>query len=404
MIHRVTGQGRPELEIQLWHALGEIYRTRLRKFNEAAEAFSAAAKLEPDNVERHVILAELFTATGRSEDAIKRHLELLRLDPTRVGSLKTIREYYSASEQYDKAFAIVSLLATHKQATQAELEFFEQWLPQPMVAATAPLADDDWLVHLRAEEEDPYVSEIFNTILSFAVSLGVRPTKEFGLGPGTAVDLDQQGGGLLAQQLVTAGRTLGVVIPKLHVVRDQPAALAYALTDPPTTIMGGVLTQLGDRERVFLMGRHLAYYQGGRYLAIACPSKSELVGILAASTAVVTGREDALPKTAKPFHNRLKAWLRKNPHLAERLTGVVKRFLERGGKVDIDGWLRGVELTAGRAGLLLVADPRVALSALSIDSSGPANIPPKARFDDLTRFVVSDGYRALRQTMGIEVG
>ena len=48
----------------LWHNLGEIYRTRLKDFQSATAAFEVAASLEPDNLQRHEILAELYVAVG----------------------------------------------------------------------------------------------------------------------------------------------------------------------------------------------------------------------------------------------------------------------------------------------------------------------------------------------------
>lgn len=404
MIHRVSGKGRPEVEVQLWHALGEIYRSRLHKFEEAAEAFAAAARLEPDNVQRQVILAELNSALGRHDEAVRRHKELLRLDSSRVDSLRAIREVYSATADYDRAFSVVSALAARGAASGPELEFFEQWLPRPMVAATAPLDDEAWLVHLRHPDEDPYVSGIFSTILTFALAQRVRPAKEFGLGPATAVDFARSGGGLLAQQFVAVARVLGVPVPQLHVVRDTGGTMAYALTDPPASIFGGLVTQISDAERVFLLGRHLAFYQGGRYMSVAYPTRAELAAILLSAVAAVTGQDAAVPPTAKPFLDKLRGWLRGAPHVGERLADVVRRFLERGGKVDIERWLRGAELTACRAGLLLVSDPRVAASGLRIDPKSPANVPAKDRMEELLRFVISDEYTALRAALGVRVG
>ena len=48
------------MEVNLWHFLGEIYRTRMQQFEAAAEAFKMASNLEPDNAMRHEILAELY--------------------------------------------------------------------------------------------------------------------------------------------------------------------------------------------------------------------------------------------------------------------------------------------------------------------------------------------------------
>src|SRR5262249_4933978 len=59
MLHRITGKGDRVLEFNLWHNLGVIYRDRLKALESAAEAFAMASKLQPENVQEHVILAEI---------------------------------------------------------------------------------------------------------------------------------------------------------------------------------------------------------------------------------------------------------------------------------------------------------------------------------------------------------
>lgn len=408
MIRRVSGNDRPELEAPLWHSLGEIYRSRLKSFAEAAEAFEVASKLEPDNAERHMILAELYQALGRSADAIGRHQELLRLQPGRVESLRAMREICSATKQYDRAFCIVSSLIARGQATQPEQEFFDQWAPRPIVKATAPLGDEDWLRHLRHPDEDPYVSGIFDTILAHVLAVRARPPKELGLGPDTAVDLAAAGSSVLAQHFLVVARVLGLrVAPQLHIVRQQPSLMTYAVTNPASSIMGGAITQVGETTRIFIMARHLAYYQGGRYMALLCPTRADLAAVLVCAVAVVTGQDGAVPPAAKKLLAHLRASLQRTPPLLERLAQMVQRFMARGGgggKADFDAWLRGAELTACRAALLLVADPRVAAAALQADPSSPAAVSNQDRIEDLLRFVVSADYLKLRETLGVAVG
>ena len=53
-----------QTQVALWHALGEIYRSRLKDFRAAAQAFEVAVELEPDSLPRRQILAELYQAAG----------------------------------------------------------------------------------------------------------------------------------------------------------------------------------------------------------------------------------------------------------------------------------------------------------------------------------------------------
>ena len=54
-----------ELQFNLWHNLGIIYRDRLKQADAAAQAFKLASELRPEDATEHKILAELY---GRMPD------------------------------------------------------------------------------------------------------------------------------------------------------------------------------------------------------------------------------------------------------------------------------------------------------------------------------------------------
>jgi tetratricopeptide (TPR) repeat protein len=406
MIFRVTNKGRIDLEVQLWHALGEIYRSRLGRFDEAAEAFAAANRLEPDNIERKLILAELYQAIDKPAEALACHRELLKQQPDRIASLQALREIYSANGLYDSAFCICSALVARSAAHPEEQQFFEDWLPihQPVIKAMSSLSNEEWLRLLRHPDEDPYVSGIFETILSLLIEGRVRPLRDFGLSSETSIDTSQSSS-VLAQQFITIVRAFGLThAPQLHMLRNNPGTMTFALTSPISSIMGSAMAQLPETQRVFLMARHLAYYQGGRYVAVIFPSRSELQSALLTIVAAVTGQDQSIPATSRKSLNQFRSSLQRSPQILERLSKVVRKFLARGGKADFDRWLKGVDLTTCRAAALMVADPRVAAAALRHDTSTIASVSPKERLEDLVRFVATEEYVQLRKTLGVQVG
>src|SRR3569832_2702947 len=67
MIKRLGATPPPEkrsTQIALWHALGEIYRSRLKDYKAATAAFEVAVSLDRDALPRHQILAELYQLSG----------------------------------------------------------------------------------------------------------------------------------------------------------------------------------------------------------------------------------------------------------------------------------------------------------------------------------------------------
>ena len=47
VIRRLPNDGREQVKVARWHALGEIYRSRLKEYGAAIQAFEVAAKLDP---------------------------------------------------------------------------------------------------------------------------------------------------------------------------------------------------------------------------------------------------------------------------------------------------------------------------------------------------------------------
>ena len=62
----------PDLEFNLWHNLGLIYRDRLKDMASAIEAFKMATRFKPDEAVERQILAELYEATDQIEAADRR--------------------------------------------------------------------------------------------------------------------------------------------------------------------------------------------------------------------------------------------------------------------------------------------------------------------------------------------
>src|SRR6185369_1189668 len=76
MIKRIGTEPTPERKdtvVALWHALGEIYRSRLKDYKSATAAFEVCVQLAPEATARHQILAELYQLSGPEsyENAVK---------------------------------------------------------------------------------------------------------------------------------------------------------------------------------------------------------------------------------------------------------------------------------------------------------------------------------------------
>src|SRR5262249_60421994 len=90
MLRRLStaNAGNPDLEFNLWHNLGLIYRDRLGDVSSAIEAFKMATRFKPDEPVERQILAELYETTDQLEAAVGEHSAVLQKDPLRVDTYR----------------------------------------------------------------------------------------------------------------------------------------------------------------------------------------------------------------------------------------------------------------------------------------------------------------------------
>ena len=75
----------------------------------------------------------------------------------------------------------------------------------------------------------------------------------------------------------------------------------------------------------------------------------------------------------------------------------------RGGRLDLLAWIRHVELTAARAGLLLAGDLRVPMRMMKDESRAIGELSAETKRGDLLAFCASDAYGMLRERMGVAI-
>jgi hypothetical protein len=90
------------------------------------------------------------------------------------------------------------------------------------------------------------------------------------------------------------------------------------------------------------------------------------------------------------------------PQSIDRLRGHFLRFVEEGGRTNLQRWTTSVDRTCARAGLLLANDLKAAHAVFALEDAGHAGHLAE-KIDDLMSFVVSDRYAKLRKQIGIAV-
>jgi hypothetical protein len=95
------------------------------------------------------------------------------------------------------------------------------------------------------------------------------------------------------------------------------------------------------------------------------------------------------------------------PHMStetrESLGTLVEGVLSGEDTLDVFTWLRSVEVTASRAGLLASGNVTVAANVLAVAGATPGGQSAAERAKALLAFCVSQRHTALRKLLGVEV-
>ncbi len=403
MLHRIINEGNTDLEHNLWHTLGIIYRDRQRNFDAAAESFRMAAGLKPDDAVEHQILAELYaTMPEKTAEAIAEHQWLLTSDPNRLDSYRALYKLYFDARAYDKAWCIARTLTHFKKADEEQQKFYQQYRQDREIQPTARLSNENWVKDLMHVGQDIYISKIMEVIAPVVRASIAVPDKKLNLHKRKPEDLANPSLAL-ARQFKLAQDLLNVTIPvRLFIQKELSGALRdEARSNPPAIITGYTLLS-GYRpiDLSFVCGRHLTYYRGEHFIRTMYQSHTELKTLLLAAMRVVGmgGGDAAVETAAKQLAKHMD-----QPH-RDVLKQVVRKFVDAGGHADIKRWMQAVEITSLRAGLLLCDDVDTAVHMTQqIASDSTADLAPRDKVKEIVLFSISESYFRLREQLGIQI-
>ncbi|MDP9001526.1 MAG: tetratricopeptide repeat protein, partial [Myxococcota bacterium] len=399
----------PDLEFNLWHNLGLIYRDRLKDTTSAIESFKMATRFKPDEPVERQILAELYEATGQTESAIGEHALVLQMDPLRVDPYRSLYKLYLQIHEYDRAWCMCAALAFLRKADEEESRFFDDYRPKGMPQVKNRLDNESWIKNLFHKDENLYIGKIFEMLTPSAIIAKTNQLRAQKQLPVLDRRLKQDPATstvTFAKTFGWAGQVLGVATPELYVRNDVPGALVAVPATPPASVAGQtVLTGFTPQELTFIVGKHLSGYRGEHYIKNLFPTLNELKVILFAGVKLVTP-DFTVPGEMAQAVNATASELLKHmqPVQRESLKIVVQKWMEDGAKADLKRWMQAIEITACRAGLLLCADLEIAKKIIAAEPQLPGDLPAAEKMKELLVFSVSEQYFAVRKSLGIAVG
>lgn len=406
LIDRFAGLGDRERAWEVCRKLGVLRRDRLLDGPGAIEALRGAVEVRPDDVESRAALAELYAAKGDRTVAVTELEKVAAFAPSRAQTYRRLHELHTRAQRPDRAWLMATCLEELGAADVSHELVIEQFRPDGPIRPTTALEDGWWDECLRAGGADPIVCEILLAVSEAAIELRLEELAAKKKLPllDPATKQDRASTASVVRTFVWAARALGIGAPDLYLLDDVPNGIAAVPAVVPGTALGPqVRSGMTVQQLAFLAGRHLTYYRPEHYALVFFPTLAEL------SSLVLTAVRVVIPGISVPppgdGDSRIASELggRIEPEKRAALEGAVARLDARGGRLDLLAWIRHVELTAARAGLMLAGDLRVPMRMMKDEARAIGELSGETKRGDLLAFCASDAYGKLRERMGVAI-
>lgn len=403
MLERIATRGDDEataLRKLLFKNLGEVYRTRMQDPKKAIQAFRLASDIDPTDEKLLEILAELYSQHSEDpEEAIAAHRRMIGIKPLRIESYQALFEAYIAKQDLDRAWNMAAGLTMFNKASAREKMIYDQGIAQGIKQPKKTLTREQWR-SIRHPDLDPILTELFELVASH-VRPQARDIKDHGINKRKdRIDLNEPMP--LTRAMQSAIRMVGNAAPELYSRREENG-LRNPNADPTAVIVGNDMLQAKpERELLFEVAKMCALLRPEFYLAAALLSSENLRNVLAGALAAVTGQivGAANVQEAQAIAHDIQ---RLPEQVQARLRQTVQRLVESKRNPDVSAWLRAVDHTANRAGLLLCGDIHTAVGMVKNEGNmiGKADVQDKVR--ELVVFSISEEYFEIRVDLSLTI-
>lgn len=392
MIHRAKRLEDPDLDFQLWHSLGLIYRDRLGESDAAVEAFRMASSLRPDDARERRIVAEILEVNDRADLAMAELLEAVARDPMEPSHHRALYELHLRRGDIDRAFVAASVLVVLGAADESMRSFHDGWRPRALPPYTSRLVAGALRQAIAHAELDPIVSAI---LASVARAARVAKARQSTIPPQPAQHREQPSSPShrASAAFLRVATMLGVEPPALYLRRDLPGTLAVVPSETRASVMAGTALDMPEPDVAFLSGKHLAQVDGEHALRLHFTAKSELRQILLGAISLAIGTESSDDVARALAAVMTSEELRRLKHAVARSSG----------RADVDRWMQCSDLTATRAGLLACGDLHVAARMVRNEPAVAGDLPQTQKLEELIRWAASERHHELRRAIGIDL-
>jgi hypothetical protein len=386
---------------------GDAGRTLLLKRIEQLEA--RVKELEGElrkaraSINVEVDLSDFESAAQDASEDPEEIWRRARRDPKNPDAYRALSRVYAARQEQDRRFCVAQVLCVLNAASNEERALVDRFRTQDLIAPRASVSANAWVDLLFHPEQEVLTGQIFSLIAP-AVLVGrvtaLRRDHKLYQPPPTAKQDPAKATITAVRAIPWAAAIMGLAAPPIYIEKEREAGYLLMPGVPPFTSVGkSVLSGRTQLEHAFLVGRHLAGYRQEHFVKTLFNGVADLEDLfLAALTIGNPGLPIAedMKRRVAPIAQAIQPML-EAPQV-DALRGCFLRFVEEGGRTNLQRWSSAVGKTACRAGFVLSNDIATALALLA-----PEEGPDGELGKDLLGFAASERYFKLRRQLGIAI-
>jgi tetratricopeptide (TPR) repeat protein len=377
--------------------LASVRRDDLGDTAGAVEALAIAKRLPLTELDSRAVLGEQLIAIGDDEGAIAEFEAIVQAAPLHLRAHSRLFAIHHRAGNHDRAYLMALVLEELGDADPTAREILEAQRSEWGLRARTTLDDRAW-ERLRAPGADDVIEGVFRATVRAAIAAQLEDRSRFVLDPSRRQP--ETSTASIIRCFHWAARALGTPCPALYLLDEVKGGIAAVSAPEPSTALGPQVTHgLSSRTLAFLAGRHLTYFRPEHQVLVHFPTAEAAAGLFFAAVEIVAPGTFVPPNLAlrvASAKQRLARHLRADELSA--LSLAVGRLEAREAKVDLLRWIRSIELTAGRAGLLLAGDLQTAIAQVRSEPRGLSGLDVEERRIDLLSFCASPALAELRAT------
>ncbi len=409
MIKRVYDDGSEEFNDTkklLWYSLGEIYRTRLQEWDHAIDAFKKASELSPKDINLHIILSELYIKMPIEDygrDAIEEIRTIIELQGNNATPEQERKNYrslfwlYHQLHDYDRAWCITDITIAKNYARQDEIDHHDNLETDMLSAALPRLSEEQIKQFMYHPKLSGDLTKLFITYQQCLRPAFCHKDKDEGISKRHPLKPNQD---IPFWRIYSnSARAIGVTaLPNVYQCDFLTSGMRLANVDfNAFKIAPDMLSGRDIAEWRFIISRNLMLFQTF-FMAGISLGASALKQLIISSVAYVNGK----PPVDATQQNIFKALSNVPRALQDELRRQLDLIMTKGVDPNASAWLKAVDFTCDRAGLLLSASFEAAVACIRRDDAMVSKLTADERIAELTKFAMSDEYFALRNLLNIK--